>query len=129
VYRRSPYVVAAAMRFDERLAKMPAYFERTERLCDVLRDYQQLRINPAKPQVNMLHVYFPVSRETLTEIRNELAMEHGVWLFGGAKHAALPNQSSIEWYVGEALLNLTDTRVREIMDVVAEKLNARTQAA
>jgi threonine aldolase len=129
VYRRSPYVVAAAMRFDERLAKMPAYLERTERLCDVLRDYPQLRINPAKPQVNMLHVYFPVGREALTEIRNELATEHGVWLFGGAKHAALPNQSAIEWYVGEALLNMPDARVRQIMDVVAGKLDVHAQAA
>jgi threonine aldolase len=129
VYRRSPYVVAAAMRFDERFAKMPAYLERTERLCEVLREYPQLQVNPAKPQVNMLHVYFPVGREALTEMRNELAAEHGVWLFGGAKHAALPNQRSIEWYVGEALLNLTDEQVREILDVVAAKLDACKPAA
>jgi threonine aldolase len=129
VYRRSPYVIAAAMRFDERLAKMPAYLERAERLCDVLREYPQLQVNPATPQVNMLHVYFPVGREALTELRNELAAEHGVWLFGGAKHAALPNQSSIEWYVGEALLNLTDAKVREILDIMSAKLDACKPAA
>jgi len=124
VARRSPYVVSAAMRFDERLAKMPAYLERTEWLYDVLREYPQIRLNPARPQVNMLHLYFPVGRERLTAIRDELAERHGIWLFSGARHAALPDQSSIEWYVGEALLNLPDERVREILALIADKLES-----
>ncbi|TKC99440.1 threonine aldolase [Polyangium fumosum] len=123
VYRRSPYVVSAAMRFDERLAKMPAYLDRTERLYDVLRDFPHLQVNPARPHVNMLHVYFPVGRGRLTEIRNELAAEYGIWLFGGAKHAALPDQSAIEWYVGEALSTLSDARVREILALVSTRLS------
>jgi len=124
VARRSPYVVSAAMRFDERLAKMPAYLERTRALYAILRDYPRIAVNPAAPQVNMLHLYFPVTQERLTQIRDALAREHGIWLFGGAKHAALPAQSSVEWYVGESLLAMPDARVREVLDLVDAKLAA-----
>jgi threonine aldolase len=122
VYQRSPYVVAAAMRLDARLAAMPAYLRRTEWLYDVLRDYPQLTPNPARPQTNMVHVYLPVSRERLTAIRDQMAEQHGIWLFGRASHAALPNQSYIEWYIGENLLALPDARVREILDLLAVAL-------
>jgi threonine aldolase len=122
LFRRSPYVVAAAMQFDERLAAMPDYFRRTEWLYDTLRDYPLLTPNPAKPQANMLHVYLPVAREKAVEIRNQIAAAHGVWLFGGANHAPLPEQSYIEWYVGESLLSMPDAEVRAALDRFSEAL-------
>ncbi|MGZ8357343.1 MAG: threonine aldolase family protein, partial [Telluria sp.] len=63
VIHRSPYVVSAAMQFDQRLAAMPAWFRRTEWLYETLRGYPQIRLNPARPQANMLHLHLPVSRE------------------------------------------------------------------
>ena len=122
LFRRSPYVVAAAMQFDERLAAMPDCFRRTEWLYDTLRDYPLLTPNPAKPQANMLHVYLPVAREKAVEIRNQIAAAHGVWLFGGANHAPLPEQSYIEWYVGESLLAMPDAEVRAVLDRFSEAL-------
>jgi threonine aldolase len=119
VYRRSPYVIAAAMRFDERIAAMPAYFRRTEWLYDLLQAYPQWQVNPARPQANMLHLHFPVSRERMTALRDEFAQRHRIWLFGGARHAALPNHSYIEWYVGEALLKMPDERVQDILSLMA----------
>lgn len=124
VFRRSPYVVAAAMRFDARLAAMPAYFARTEWLYEVLRDFPQLQLNPARPQANMLHVHVPVGRERLTAIRDELARDHRIWLFGSARHAALPDHSQFECYVGEALLAMPDERVREILALLVRKVSA-----
>jgi len=116
VYQRSPYVVAAAMQFDEKLARMPAYLQRTRELYQLLTRYPDWQINPRQPHCNMLHLYFPVERETLIAARDQLAMEHGVWLFGGANDAALPQQSYIEWYVGEALLSLSDQQVIAALD-------------
>lgn len=123
VYRRSPYVVAAAMRFDQRIAAMPAYFARTEWLYEVLRAFPQWRVNPAHPQANMLHVHFPVERDRLTAIRDALARDHRIWLFGGARHAALPGHSMIEWYVGDTLLNMADERVHAILRMVADMVD------
>ncbi|WP_426196997.1 threonine aldolase family protein [Massilia sp. DWR3-1-1] len=111
VVHRSPYVVAAAMQFDQRLAAMPAYFARTEWLYGVLADFPRLRANPARPQANMLHLHLPVSRERALAIRDRVAREHGLWLFGRANHAALPDTSYVELYVGDNLLALADAQV------------------
>jgi len=122
LYRRSPYVVSAAMQFDARLALMPALLARTQWLYQELRAHPLLRPNPAAPQVNMLHVYLPVGRERALEIRDAIALEHGVWLFGGAQNGPLPEQSYVEWYVGDGLLNLPDDRVREILCLFSDAL-------
>jgi len=117
VYQRTPYVVAAAMQFDARLAAMPDYFRRTQWLYETLRDYPLLTPNPAKPQASMLHLHLPVNRERALEIRNQIAGRHGVWLFNGASHAALDGRSSVELYIGDNLLNIPDDRLREILGI------------
>lgn len=122
VIHRTPYVVAAAMQFDERLQAMPAYFARTVWLYDLLRDYPQLKVNPSAPQANMLHIHLPVSRERALDIRDQLAREHGIWLFGRAQHAALPDTSYVEIYVGDNLLAAADAAVRRALDLFTTAL-------
>ncbi len=124
IIHRSPYVVAAAMQFDERMAAMPALFRRTEWLYDLLRDYPALRPNPARPQANMLHLHLPVSRERALAIRNQIAQEHRIWLFGRASHGALPDTSVIELYVGDNLAKLPDQRVHQAFGLLASQLAA-----
>ncbi len=118
VIHRSPYVVSAAMQFDQRLADMPLYFRRTERLYDTLRDYPSIKVNPARPQANMLHLHLPVSRERALAIRNDIARDHQVWLFGRAAHAALPCTSVVELYVGDNLTGMPDHVVRNALDLL-----------
>jgi threonine aldolase len=115
LYHRSPYVVAAAMQFDERLAAMPDYFSRTQWLYEELHAHPLVKPNPAAPQANMLHLHLPVSRERALAIRNQLAQEHGIWLFGRAAHAALPDTSVVELYIGDNLLNMPDHAVLEAL--------------
>jgi threonine aldolase len=119
VFHRSPYVVAAAMQFEQRLAAMPACFERTRFLFDVLRDHPVLRVNPAQPQANMLHVHLPVSRERALDIRLQLARDHGIWPFNRVSHGMLPDTSFFEIYVGDNLLDAPDGRVREAVALLA----------
>ncbi|MEG1053885.1 MAG: beta-eliminating lyase-related protein, partial [Janthinobacterium sp.] len=69
IVHRTPWVVAAAMQFDARLAAMPQYFARTQWLYRVLKDYPAIAVNPARPQANMLHLHLPVSRERAIAIR------------------------------------------------------------
>ncbi len=115
VIHRSPYVVSAAMQFDQRLAAFPDYFARTQWLYEELRAHPLIRPNPAAPQANMLHLHLPVSRERALAIRNQLAREHGTWLFGRASHAALPDTSVVELYVGDNLLNMPDQALRDAL--------------
>jgi threonine aldolase len=119
VVHRSPYVVAAAMQFDARLAAMPDYFRRTEFLYEVLRAHPVLKVNPARPQANMLHVHLPVSRERALDIRRELAEQHGIWIFHRVNHGVLPDTSYFELYVGDNLLALSEDRVREAVALLA----------
>ena len=118
IVHRTPYVVAAAMQFDARIAAMPLYFARTQWLYAQLRDYPAIRVNPAQPQANMLHLHLPVSRERATAIRNQVAEEHGIWLFGRASHAALPGHCVVEWYVGDNLLDMPDAQLRQALDLL-----------
>jgi len=122
VYQRTPYVVAAAMQFDARLAAMPGYFRRTEWLYQQLRKYPLLVPNPARPHANMLHLHLPVARDHALDIRNRIAGQHGVWLFNGAQHAALPGRCYVELYVGDNLLYLPDARVHEILALWSQAL-------
>jgi threonine aldolase len=119
VIHRSPYVVAAAMQLDARLAAMPACFARTQFLYDVLRDHPALKVNPAHPQANMLHVHLPVGRERALAIRRDLARDHGVWIFNRINDGVLPDTSYFELYVGDNLLDMPDGRVREAIALLA----------
>ncbi|MBW3695666.1 threonine aldolase [Vibrio sp. T187] len=121
VYHRSPYIVSAAMQFDQRIEAMPALFERTLQLYQILQDYPQFTLNPAQPNANMLHLYLPVSYENAVVLRDRLAEEKGVWL-GHPQVTPLPEQSQIEWYVGDRLLNLSDTEFIAILDWLVSEM-------
>jgi threonine aldolase len=129
VYRRSPYVVSAAMQFEKRMAEMPAYFQRTLWLYELLKAYPQLVPNPTAPLSNMLHVYVPVSSDRATNIRNHIAKEYGIWLFGRAVNTALPRQCMFEWYVGDQLLQMPDDDVRKALDLLAQQIAASEDEA
>ena len=122
VIHRSPYIVAAAMQFDARLAAMPAYFKRTAFLFDALRAHPEIRVNPARPAANMLHLHLPVSRERALAIRERLAERHGVWLFNRISHGTLPDTSYFELYVGDNLLHAPDEKVVEALALLAAEL-------
>jgi len=111
VFRSAPYVISAAMQFDQRLAAMPGYLTRTRQLAELIKAFPLMQINPATPQCNLFHLYFPVSAAVLLDIRNQIAQQHGIWLFNRSSNAPLPNQSYIEWYVGDNMLALSDEQV------------------
>ncbi len=121
VYHRTPYVVSAAMQFDERLELMPSLFERTKQIYQILLDYPQFTVNPQQPQVNMLHLYLPVSYEDGIIVRDNIAKKHKIWI-GNPAFSELPNQCKIEWYVGDNLLNLPDHELIDILDFISEEL-------
>ena len=125
VIHRSPYVVAAAMGFEDRLAAMPACLERTHFLYRELAAHPIIRVNPAAPHTNMLHLHLPVTAERALTIRRELAERHGIWMFNRIAATALPGTSSFELYVGDNLLNAPDERVREALALFARALGAQ----
>ncbi|OED92339.1 threonine aldolase family protein [Vibrio breoganii] len=120
VYHRTPYVVSAAMQFEQRLEQMPALYRRTKEIYTLLEAFPQFTLNPVEPQANMLHLILPFDYETAVEIRDQLAKEQGVWL-GDPQVTGNPQQSMIEWYVGDTLFNLDDSRLSAIFEWLASK--------
>jgi len=121
-FRHSPYAVAAAMQFDQRLEDMPRYFERTRELYEVLKQYPSLKPNPEQPHCNMLHLYLPMSAAKANALRDRIAVEHRIWLFNEANDAALPNQSYFEWYVGDNLLAMDDTMLHLALKSLSDSI-------
>ena len=92
--------------------------------ADALRAHPVIRVNPATPAANMLHLHLPVSRERLLAIRTELAERHGIWLCNRVSNGVLPDTSYFELYVGDNLLDMPDDRLREALAVFAGALGA-----
>lgn len=120
--RQAPFVVSAAMQFDQRLEAMPAYLQRTRQLYEILEQYPLLTPNPEQPHCNMLHLYLPVTAAKANAIRDEIAEKHKIWLFNGANDAALPNQSYFEWYVGDNLLDMDDAVLHVALQSLSDSL-------
>jgi threonine aldolase len=111
LYHLSPMVVSAAMRFDERIALMPALYERTLDFAASLAAQPALRMNPAVPHTNMLHLHFDASADAVLRARDELAATKRCWLIDGVQPSAVPGWSVSELYVGDRLLQLDNARV------------------
>ena len=125
LHRLGPLVASAAMRFDERLEAMPALYRRTLDFARALAPLQGLRVNPAVPQTNMLHLHIDAEAEALLAARDRIAEEDGTWLFGGARAGGTPGWSVVEIYVGDRLLTLDDAfvvgRFTRLLEILAER--------
>lgn len=111
LYHRTPYVVSAAMQFDQRLEKLPALYHRTQQVYNIIAEFPALAVNPVQPQSNMLHLILPFSCEEALQLQQAFATEKGIW-FGTPQVTSHPNQSLVEWYVGDHLLELSDAELR-----------------
>ena len=125
LFRFTPYVVAAAMQFERRLAQMPACLERTRAIFRMLAQFPRFKPNPSSPQVNMLHIHLPVDKDHATAARNHIAAEHGIWLFNQAVHAALPGHSVFEWYVGDQATALSETELHRALSLLHQACETR----
>jgi threonine aldolase len=97
-------IVSAAMRLEARLAQMDACYARALSLAAALAEVPGVRVNPATPQTNMMHLYFDAPAESVMQRRDAIAERDGVWLIGGVRPAEIPGWSVTELYVGDTLV-------------------------
>jgi threonine aldolase len=116
LYHMSPMVAAAAMRFDERIALMPALYERALAFASGLRRHRWLRVNPEVPQANLLHLHFDAPADAVLQARDALAEESGSWLFDNVRAVDVPGRSVTEIYVGDRLLAIDDARIGALFE-------------
>jgi threonine aldolase len=116
LYHMSPMVAAAAMRLDQRLALMPALYQRTLAFAGELRRHAWLRVNPQVPQANLLHLHFDAPADAVMQARDALAEEAGCWLFDTVRPVDVPGRGVTEIYVGDRLLVLEDARIGALFE-------------
>jgi threonine aldolase len=108
---QSPMIVSAAMRLEARLAMIDACYARALSLAESLSSVSGLRVNPAKPHINMMHVYMAGPAETIMERRDEIAARDGVWLIGAPRSAEIPGWCMTEINVGDTLIEHDNDQV------------------
>jgi threonine aldolase len=108
---QSPMIASAAMRLEARLAQMDACYARALSLAEALAGVPGLRVNPATPHTNMMHLYIAAPAERVLELRDEIAARDGLWLIGGARPAEIPGWCVTEIYVGDTLVETANDQV------------------
>jgi threonine aldolase len=121
-----PLVASAAMRFDEQLAKMPAYRNRAREFAAAMASIEGIVIEPQPPEVNLFHMHFAVPITALVAARDAIAAERRAWLLPRVAAGRLPGWSTAEIYVGDNLLALSDAVV---VPLFAQLLQRAREAA
>jgi threonine aldolase len=124
LHHLSPLVVSAAMRLDDRLALMPALYDRTLVFARGLSGQAAFRINPPVPQTNMLHLYIAAPVDAAERARDRIAEEEDAWLVSGLRAAEVPGWCMTEIYVGDRLLNADHDRVQRLFTRFGELVSA-----
>lgn len=108
IYQQYPVVASAAMRFDDRLARMPAYYQRALKFAAALKAaLPDVKITPDVPQANLMHLTFPCTAAAWDSARDHLAAGDRIWL-GGTRQIEDKSIAEVEIYVGEGLMELSD---------------------
>jgi threonine aldolase len=109
--KQSPMIASAAMRLEARLALMDACYARALSLAEALAGVPGLKVNPAKPHTNMMHLYIAAPVEAVLERRDGIATRDGLWLIDEPRPAEIPGWSVTELNVGDQLLGQDDALV------------------
>jgi len=120
----SPFLAAAAMQFDTRIARIPEYYQCALDLAQALQTVPGLRLNPGTPHTPMMHLHFDAPAEAVLAARDAIAEEERCWVIGYCVDSRVPGWSSTEWVVGDNLLALGVDTAREYV----EKLMRRARA-
>jgi threonine aldolase len=124
LHRLSPLAAAAAMRFDERLALMPALHARALELASGLAGLEGVRVQPSVPHTNMMHLHFDAEAEAVMQARDRIAASVRCWLIGGAVRSEVPGWSRSELYVGDGLLAADNATVLPLFRRLCEEMRS-----
>jgi threonine aldolase len=115
IFQQYPTVASAAMRFDQRLQRMPEYFARTLSFVDAVKALPGVKVLPDPPQVNIVHLHFDMPAHRWEAARDHLAAGERIWM-GKARNPKDAERTEVEIYVGEGLMALTNEEVMGAFD-------------
>ncbi|QDU66077.1 threonine aldolase family protein [Engelhardtia mirabilis] len=121
LFSLAPNAATAAMRLDERLARMPLWLERARSMAATLNAIDGVRTLPDVPHTNLFHLYLDLDAERALAARDAVAEQCGIWLYESIEPADRPGTSRFELYVGDAAMALSDEEVGEAFAMLLQR--------
>jgi threonine aldolase len=119
-----PFVVSAELGLDQRLGRVPAYFEHARALAAELATIDGVEIVPNPPQTPLFHVLLRGDRERLADAALSVAEERKVFVFGDPVSTTSPSWQRHEVMVGEVTLKLAPEELRELYAEILERASS-----
>jgi threonine aldolase len=120
-----PLAIPARHSFELRRHRFPGYHARAQALAEALRSIEGIRVFPDPPHTNMFHVYFGAEPGALSDARDRIAAERGIWLFGFFAKGLDIGTCYGEVVIGDAADDLTDAEVTSAMAELVERAMPR----
>jgi len=119
--RSFPYQLSALQALDERLPRMRAYHDRAKAIAAVLGPMPGLRVTPSIPEANAFLVTLEGTSGALLQARNDIADEHGTWLFEDIVSLPISGLISFEVTVREGAFALDDNEIEAMVRLLAAR--------
>ena len=123
-----PYVVAAELALDERLARMPEYVAHARAVAGALAGVDGVEVVPNPPQTPLFHLLLRGQRDRLADAALAVAEERKVFLFADPGPTTSPSWQRHEVHVGDSTLALAPAEVAELYAEVLERAAAPRRA-
>jgi threonine aldolase len=115
LYALWPYAAAGLAGLRDRLPRMPRYVEHARAIGALLSEIDGVEVTPNPPQTPMMHLHLRTDADALRAGVTRLATEDKLWVGWRSAPSALPGWRRIELTVGDATLEFTPERVRDII--------------
>lgn len=108
-----PNAIAAKLGMEKHLPRMAEYVAKAAEVAAIFASMPGVRVNPAKPKTNMMHLHFSASKEAMRDAFGEIAVREKVLLVGWLADDG--EGCKTELSIGEAALDLPEARIRELL--------------
>ena len=120
-----PFVLSARLGIQEFLPKMDSYYRKTREVAEVLSTFEQVRVLPNPPQVNMMHVFIQAEPERMKTALEQVAQESGIQLFRRMTTASVPGFLKTELTIQDGALEISRDELREALELLFHKIESR----
>ncbi len=114
LYGLWPSAASALRMLAERLPKFPRYLSHAKAIAAALSAVPAIRVIPDPPEVPMMHLLLPVTKEDYTKAVRRLAEDQGIWVSPFCAPTPDPAVQRLELSVGDGTLGFSPMEVAEI---------------
>lgn len=120
LYTLSPYVISARASMEIRLGRMEAYHEKAKEVASILSSFDKIKIVPAVPQTNMMHVFFHGDLEKFEQASAKLAQKERVCTFRKLRPTDDAQIGKWELAVGDDLMDFSNDEIHKIFKRITD---------